>query len=167
MLGQLVIWYFTNFGSSALMTNWQRSVLLQGSVGSITYTETSGRFPSKRAKHHTLAAWKQSSQMSLGIWLGGPRFYFKVKNIFPPELFSMTNSTWLDFAFYLINEEWNSPLKFTGSDCSVVSLLCHYTHLWCTVYTTVGTNCSLPAPWKVIMGWESPVDPRQTTSFVL
>lgn len=31
--------------------------------------------------------------------------------MFPKEPFSMTNSTWLNYFFYLINEEWKSPIK--------------------------------------------------------
>lgn len=36
----------------------------------------------------------------------------------------------------MIDEQWNSPLKVKKSHCSVKTLVCHYTYLWCAVHST-------------------------------
>lgn len=156
------------------MTNWQRSSLLQGAFGSRTYTHSEKWkifFQDSDMLSHALGARNPKRSDFMGILLCGCWFKFEVGKCFLKSHFLWQTAHGWTIPFIWLMKKEKAPLKVTRSGCSVEK---HYfaiiptSDALCTLlFHHCGNNCSLPAPWKVIMGWESPVDLRQTTSFVL
>lgn len=134
-LSQLVIWYFTKFGSFCLMTNWQRSSLLQGTFGGTT-VHTHGGFSSKKQSGCVLSMLGARNSVESRKWLGmyycvaadsGSSTKWEKKK----RPFFVIYSTLLNYCFNMTDEQQNSPLKVRRS-CSSVSLPL-YTPLMCSV----------------------------------
>lgn len=150
-LGQLVIWYFIKFGSLCLMTNWKGSSLLQGTLGSggvhtCTYAHWKLQSFSSKAKWQVLHRLGARNSAENRKWLDafsfGCSFRFctsmKLPRIFFRRYFFMIYSSSRN-CFFMIDEQWNSPLEVERSRCSVKTLVCHYIHLWCEVYSTASS----------------------------
>lgn len=85
---------------------------------------------------HMLGARHPKQSNFMGILLCGCRFKFEVGNV-SLRAISMTNSTWLSYFFYLINEERKSPIKGhkvrlqCGKELPTSDALCTLLfHLW-------------------------------------
>lgn len=176
-LGQLVISYFTNSCISALTTNWARSSVLPGAFGSkrtCTDSEKWKIFLQNSDMWHMLGAG--NPKRSKFLWVSccvAVDLKFEVGKCFLKRHFLWQTAPGWTISFIWLMKSEKAPLKVTRSACSVEKKK-HYFAIMptsdalCTLlFHHCGNNCSLPAPWKVIMGWESPVDLRQTTSFVL
>lgn len=63
----------------------------------------------------------------------------KLSRIFFRRYFLWYTAPRVTTVFFMIDEQWNSPLEVERSRCSVKTLVCHYIHLWCEVCSTASS----------------------------
>lgn len=103
-------------------------------------------------RHVTYAGSRKPKtvKISLGILLCGCRFKFEVGKCFLKSHFLWQTAPGWTISFIWLMKSEKAPLKVTRSACSVEkTLLCHYAHLWCTVYTIVSSL------WKQLLSSSS------------